>query len=148
MRTALAEAGQAREAGEVPVGAVIVLNGERLAAAHNHPIALHDPSAHAGASAIRWAAVAVGNYRLPGATLYVTLEPCLMCAGAILHARIDRLVFGAADQRTAPWSASIACSMTGGSTTPSPSRRGPPGCMRRNFEWIFSRKEVSITSVM
>ncbi|MDP2840044.1 MAG: nucleoside deaminase, partial [Syntrophales bacterium] len=91
MRTALAEAGRAREAGEVPVGAVIVRNGELLAAAHNHPIALHDPSAHAELLAIRRAAVAVGNYRLPGTTLYVTLEPCLMCAGAILHARIDRL---------------------------------------------------------
>jgi tRNA(adenine34) deaminase len=99
MRAALAEAGQAREAGEVPVGAVIVRNGERLAAAHNHPIALHDPSAHAELLAIRRAAVAVGNYRLPGTTLYVTLEPCLMCAGAILHARIDRLVFGAADPK-------------------------------------------------
>ena len=99
MRTALAEAGRAREAGEVPVGAVIVRNGELLAAAHNHPIALHDPSAHAELLAIRRAAVAVGNYRLPGTTLYVTLEPCLMCAGAILHARIDRLVFGAADPK-------------------------------------------------
>jgi tRNA(adenine34) deaminase len=99
MRTALAEARQAREAGEVPVGAVIVRNGELLAAAHNHPIALHDPSAHAELLAIRRAAAAVGNYRLPGTTLYVTLEPCLMCAGAILHARIDRLVFGAADPK-------------------------------------------------
>ena len=99
MRTALAEAGRAREAGEVPVGAVIVRNGELLAAAHNHPIALHDPSAHAELLAIRRAAVAVGNYRLPGTTLYVTLEPCLMCAGAILHARIDRLVFGAVDPK-------------------------------------------------
>src|SRR5450756_2099921 len=99
MRAALAEAGQACEAGEVPVGAVIVRNGERLAAAHNQPIALHDPSAHAELLAIRRAAAAVGNYRLPGTTLYVTLEPCLMCAGAILHARIDRLVFGAADTK-------------------------------------------------
>jgi tRNA(adenine34) deaminase len=99
MRIALAEAGRAREAGEVPVGAVIVRNGELLAAAHNHPLALHDPSAHAELLAIRRAAVAVGNYRLPGTTLYVTLEPCLMCAGAILHARIERLVFGAADPK-------------------------------------------------
>jgi tRNA(adenine34) deaminase len=97
MRIALAEAGRAREAGEVPVGAVIVRNGERLAAAHNHPIALHDPSAHAEILAIRAAAAVVENYRLAGTTLYVTLEPCLMCAGAILHARIERLVFGAAD---------------------------------------------------
>jgi tRNA(adenine34) deaminase len=99
MRTALAEAARARAAGEVPVGAVIVRNGERLAAAHNQPIGLHDPSAHAELLAIRRAAAAVGNYRLPGTTLYVTLEPCLMCAGAILHARIGRLVFGAADPK-------------------------------------------------
>ncbi|MCX5838419.1 MAG: tRNA adenosine(34) deaminase TadA [Deltaproteobacteria bacterium] len=99
MRTALAEAGQAREAGEVPVGAVIVRDGGLLASAHNSPISLQDPSAHAEVLAIRRAAVAVGNYRLPGTTLYVTLEPCLMCAGAILHARIDRLVFGAADSK-------------------------------------------------
>jgi tRNA(adenine34) deaminase len=99
MRTALAEAGQAREAGEVPVGAVIVRDGGLLASAHNSPISLQDPSAHAEVLAIRQAAVAVGNYRLPGTTLYVTLEPCLMCAGAILHARIDRLVFGAADPK-------------------------------------------------
>ena len=100
MRIALEEAGQAREAGEVPVGAVIVRSGERLAAAHNHPIALHDPSAHAELLAIRRAAVAVGNYRLPGTTLYVTLEPCLMCAGVILQSRIERLVFGAADPKS------------------------------------------------
>lgn len=99
MRAALAEAGRAREAGEVPVGAVIVRGGERLAAAHNQPIALRDPSAHAELVAIRRAATAVGNYRLAGTTLYVTLEPCLMCAGAILHARIDRLVFGTADPK-------------------------------------------------
>ncbi len=99
MRIALAEAGRAREAGEVPIGAVIVRNGELLAAAHNHPIALNDPSAHAEILVIRAAAAAVGTYRLPGTTLYVTLEPCLMCAGAILHARIERLVFGAADPK-------------------------------------------------
>ncbi len=99
MRIALAEAGRAREAGEVPIGAVIVRNGELLAAAHNHPIALNDPSAHAEILVIRAAAAAVGTYRLPGTTIYVTLEPCLMCAGAILHARIERLVFGAADPK-------------------------------------------------
>ena len=99
MRIALAEAGQAREAGEVPVGAVIVLKGALLASARNSPISLHDPSAHAEILAIRAAAVVVGNYRLAGAMLYVTLEPCLMCAGAILHARIERLIFGAADPK-------------------------------------------------
>jgi tRNA(adenine34) deaminase len=99
MRIALEEAGEALAAGEVPVGAVIVRGGELLARAHNGPIALNDPSAHAEMLAIRRAAAAAGNYRLPGATLYVTLEPCLMCAGAILHARIERLVFGAADPK-------------------------------------------------
>jgi tRNA(adenine34) deaminase len=99
MRVALAEAGRARDAGEVPVGAVIVRDGDLLACASNSPISLRDPSAHAEILAIRAAAAAVGNYRLGGATLYVTLEPCLMCAGAIIHARIGRLVFGAADPK-------------------------------------------------
>lgn len=99
MRVALAEAAQAREAGEVPVGALIVLNGDLLATGRNSPISLHDPSAHAEMLALRAAAASVGNYRLPGTTLYVTLEPCLMCAGAMIHARIDRLVFGAADPK-------------------------------------------------
>jgi tRNA(adenine34) deaminase len=99
MRIALAEAGLAREAGEVPVGALIVRDGVLLASAHNSPISIQDPSAHAEILAIRAAAAIVGNYRLPGTTLYVTLEPCLMCAGAIIQARIERLVFGAADPK-------------------------------------------------
>ena len=99
MRIALAEAGRAGRAGEVPVGAVIVREGGLLAKAGNSSISLKDPSAHAEILAIRAAAAAVGNYRLPETTLYVTLEPCLMCAGAILHARIGRLVFGAADPK-------------------------------------------------
>jgi tRNA(adenine34) deaminase len=99
MRAALVEAGRGREAGEVPVGAVIVRDGALLASAHNSPISLHDPSAHAEILAIRAAATAAANYRLPGATLYVTIEPCLMCAGAIIQARIGRLVFGAADPK-------------------------------------------------
>ena len=99
MRLALEEAALARAAGEVPVGAVIVQGEELLARAHNSPIALNDPSAHAELLAIRRAAAARGNYRLTGTTLYVTLEPCLMCAGAILQARIGRLVFGAADPK-------------------------------------------------
>jgi tRNA(adenine34) deaminase len=99
MRIALAEAGRARDAGEVPVGAAIVREGALLAVAHNSPISRNDPSAHAEILAIRSAAAAMANYRLAGTTLYVTLEPCLMCAGAILHARIDRLVFGAADPK-------------------------------------------------
>ena len=99
MRIALAEAGRAERAGEVPVGAVIVREGGLLAKAGNSSISLKDPSAHAEILAIRAAAAVVGNYRLPETTLYVTLEPCLMCAGAILHARIGRLVFGAADPK-------------------------------------------------
>jgi tRNA(adenine34) deaminase len=99
MRIALAEAERARDAGEVPVGAVIVRDGEFLSGGCNSQILLNDPSAHAEILAIRAAADASGNYRLAGTTLYVTLEPCLMCAGAILHARIERLVFGAADPK-------------------------------------------------
>ena len=99
MELALEEAALAREAGEVPVGAVIVRGEELLARAYNRPISLHDPSAHAEILAIRRAAAAAGNYRLAGTTLYVTLEPCIMCAGAIIHARIERLVFGAADPK-------------------------------------------------
>jgi tRNA(adenine34) deaminase len=99
MRLALEEAALARSAGEVPVGAVIVRGEELLARAHNNPIALNDPSAHAELLAVRRAASALGNYRLNGTTLYVTLEPCLMCAGAILQARIGRIVFGAADPK-------------------------------------------------
>ena len=99
MAVALEEAARARAAGEVPIGAAIVREGALLASAHNGPISLNDPSAHAEILAIRRAAAAVGNYRLSGATLYVTLEPCLMCAGAILQARIARVVFGAADPK-------------------------------------------------
>ncbi len=100
MELALEEAALAREAGEVPVGAVIVRGEELLVRAHNRPISLHDPSAHAEILAIRRSAAAAGNYRLAGTTLYVTLEPCIMCAGAIIHARIERLVFGAADPKS------------------------------------------------
>jgi tRNA(adenine34) deaminase len=99
MRLALDEAARGREAGEVPVGAVIVRDGVLLASAHNSPITMNDPSAHAEILALRWAAAETGNYRLTGTTLYVTLEPCLMCAGAMFHARIDRLVFGATDPK-------------------------------------------------
>ncbi len=99
MRLALEEAFLAGESDEVPVGAVIVRGEELLARAHNSPITLNDPSAHAEVLAIRQAASLLGNYRLAGTTLYVTLEPCLMCAGAILQARIGRIVFGAADPK-------------------------------------------------
>jgi len=99
MRLALEEAALALSAGEVPVGALIVDGEELLARAHNAPIALNDPSAHAELLAIRRAAAARGNYRLAGTTLYATLEPCLMCAGGIIQARIGRVVFGAADPK-------------------------------------------------
>lgn len=99
MRLALAEAEQALQAGEVPVGAVVVRGGEVIASAHNGPVGLKDPSAHAEILALRRAAAAEGNYRLAGTTLYVTIEPCLMCAGALIHARVSRLVFGAPDPK-------------------------------------------------
>jgi tRNA(adenine34) deaminase len=100
MRLALAEAGAAAEAGEVPVGAVVVKDGQVLATGRNAPVAGHDPTAHAEIVALRAAAQALGNYRLDGCTLYVTLEPCAMCSGAMLHARLARVVFGAHDPKT------------------------------------------------
>jgi len=99
MRLALAEAEKALLAGEVPVGAVVVRGDEVIASAHNGPVGLKDPSAHAEILALRRAAEAVGNYRLAETTLYVTIEPCLMCAGALIHARVSRLVFGAQDPK-------------------------------------------------
>jgi tRNA(adenine34) deaminase len=99
MRLALAEAKKAHQAGEVPVGVVVVRDGEVLASAHNGPVGLKDPSAHAEILALRRTAIAEGNYRLPGTTLFVTIEPCLMCAGALIHARVSRLVFGAKDPK-------------------------------------------------
>jgi tRNA(adenine34) deaminase len=100
MRRALDLAGQAEAAGEVPVGAVVVRDGAILGEGFNCPVSTADPTAHAEIRALRAAAAQAGNYRLPGATLYVTLEPCAMCAGAILHARIAQVVFGAADVKT------------------------------------------------
>jgi tRNA(adenine34) deaminase len=100
MQQALEQAGLAALAGEVPVGAVIVRNGEVIARSFNQPITNHDPSAHAEMLALRQAALLAENYRLPGTTLYVTLEPCIMCAGAMLHARVDRVVYGATDPKT------------------------------------------------
>jgi tRNA(adenine34) deaminase len=101
MRIALGEAQAAADAGETPVGAVVrdPATGAIVARAHNSPIGLSDPTAHAEVLALRAAAAAVGNYRLTGLELFVTLEPCAMCAGAISHARIGRLVFGAADAK-------------------------------------------------
>lgn len=100
MRQAMLVAQQAQARGEVPVGAIIVRDNKCLAQSGNQSIIDHDPTAHAEISAIRSAAKQINNYRLLGTTLYVTLEPCMMCAGAMLHARIQRLVFGAYDHRT------------------------------------------------
>ena len=100
MGEALALARAAGERGEVPVGAVVVLEGQVIGRGANAPISTHDPTAHAEIAALRDAARALGNYRLPGAALYVTIEPCAMCAGAILHARVARVVFGADDPKT------------------------------------------------
>ena len=100
MARAMDEARAAGDAGEAPIGAVLVsADGELLAAAGNAPIATSDPTAHAEIRALRAAATRLGNYRLPGVTLYVTLEPCVMCAGAISHARVARLVIGAEDKK-------------------------------------------------
>jgi len=100
MALALEQARLAAAEGEVPVGAVLVMNGEMLATGRNGPISDADPTAHAEMKAIRSAARQLGNYRLPGGTLYVTLEPCLMCAGAIFHSRLSRVVFAAPDPKT------------------------------------------------
>ncbi|HEY5739669.1 MAG TPA: tRNA adenosine(34) deaminase TadA, partial [Gammaproteobacteria bacterium] len=101
MRRALEQARKAAALGEVPVGAVLVgESGELIAEGHNQPIAAHDPSAHAEIVVLRAAAQQLGNYRLPGTTLYVTIEPCVMCVGALVHARVQRLVYGAVEPRT------------------------------------------------
>ena len=100
MQQALALAKSAETAGEVPVGAVVVLDGEVIGQGANAPITRNDPTAHAEILALRDAAARVGNYRLSGSTLYVTLEPCPMCAGAMVHARVSRLVYGCTDPRS------------------------------------------------
>jgi tRNA(adenine34) deaminase len=100
MQHALDQAKLAAAAGEVPVGAVLVRDGQIISTGFNQPIANSDPSAHAEMMALRAAAQKESNYRLPGTTLYVTLEPCTMCAGSMLHARLDRVVFGATDPKT------------------------------------------------
>jgi tRNA(adenine34) deaminase len=100
MRQALDQAHNAWALGEVPVGAIVVKDGQVIATGFNQPIGTHDPTAHAEIMALRAAASILGNYRLPGCELYVTLEPCAMCAGAMMHARLARVVFGAADPKT------------------------------------------------
>ena len=99
MQLALTEARKAIDAGEVPVGAIVVIGGEVAGAGFNQPITARDPTAHAEIVAMRAAAASSGNYRLPGATLYVTVEPCLMCVGAMVHARIGTVVYGAAEPK-------------------------------------------------
>ncbi|MCV2217889.1 MULTISPECIES: tRNA adenosine(34) deaminase TadA [unclassified Thauera] len=100
MRAAMEEARRAGACDEVPVGAIVVLDGEIVGRGFNQPIGRHDPTAHAEIMALRDAAARLGNYRLPGCELFVTLEPCAMCSGAIMHARIARVVFGARDPKT------------------------------------------------
>ena len=100
MRMAIEQAQLAAQSGEVPVGAVLVRDGQVISKAFNKPIANHDPSAHAEMLALREAALTEENYRIPGTTLYVTLEPCAMCSGAMLHARVGRVVYGAPDPKT------------------------------------------------
>jgi tRNA(adenine34) deaminase len=99
MRYALARAHEAEQRGEVPVGAIVVIAGEIISEGFNEPISSNDPTAHAEIVALRRAAQQIGNYRLGGATLYVTIEPCQMCVGAMIHARIDRLVYGAPEPK-------------------------------------------------
>ena len=100
MRLAMQEAQAAEQAGEVPVGAIVVHEGQVIGRGHNAPIDRHDPTAHAEVQALRSAAAHLGNYRLSECSLYVTLEPCAMCSGAMLHARLKRVVFGASDPKT------------------------------------------------
>ncbi len=100
MREAISQAHNAWTLGEVPVGAVLVKDGEIVATGFNQPIGTHDPTAHAEIMALRAAATILGNYRLPGCELYVTLEPCAMCAGAMMHARLARVIYGAPDPKT------------------------------------------------
>ena len=107
MSLALREAQKSREINEVPVGAIVVINDKIISYAHNEPISQNDPTSHAEINALRLASKIRDNYRLTGATLYVTLEPCAMCYGSIVHARISRLVFGAYDPKTGVCGSSI-----------------------------------------
>jgi tRNA(adenine34) deaminase len=128
MSAALDEARRARDAGEVPIGAVVVIGGELVGRGYNQPIGARDPTAHAEIVAIRDAARCVGNYRLTGGTLYVTVEPCLMCVGAIVHARIATLVFGTAE----PKSGAVCSTVRGGAL---------PGHNHR-FEFVSGVRET------
>jgi tRNA(adenine34) deaminase len=134
MGEALAEARRARDAGEVPIGAVVALDGEIIGRGFNHPIGAGDPTAHAEIVAIRDAAIRVGNYRLTGSTLCVTIEPCLMCVGALVHARVGALVYGAAEPR----SGAITSTVRGGEL---------PGHNHR-FEVISGIREAECRELM
>lgn len=114
MRLALAEAERARAAGEVPVGAIVVVDDRVIAAGYNQPIASSDPTAHAEIVALRGAARALGNYRLTASRLYVTVEPCLMCVGAMIHARVAHVIFGAPEPRAGALISSIRAHETPG----------------------------------
>jgi len=100
MKIAISEANLATNEGEIPVGAILIQDGKLIATAHNQPILNHDPTAHAEVEVLRKAGRKLKNYRLSGSTLYVTLEPCAMCLGAIMHARVERIVYGASDPKT------------------------------------------------
>jgi tRNA(adenine34) deaminase len=134
MSEALAEARRAGEAGEVPIGAVVALHGEIVGRGFNQPISAGDPTAHAEIVAIRAAAAHVGNYRLTGSTLCVTIEPCLMCVGALVHARVGTLVYGA----TEPRSGAVASTVRGGEL-PSHNHR---------FEVVSGIREVECRELM
>jgi len=134
MGEALAEASRARYRFEVPIGAVVALDGHIIGRSFNHPIGGIDPSAHAEICAMRQAAAQIGNYRLTGATLCVTLEPCLMCVGAIVHARIGTLVYGAAE----PKSGAVASTVRGGEL---------PGLNHR-FEVVSGVREAECRALM
>jgi tRNA(adenine34) deaminase len=114
MRLAIAEATRAHELGEVPVGAVVVIDDLVVGSGFNQPINTHDPTAHAELIAIRTAAASLSNYRLSGATLYVTIEPCLMCVGAMIHARIGLVVYGAAEPRAGALASAVRAHETPG----------------------------------
>src|SRR5580700_4807705 len=134
MAGALEEAARARDAGEVPIGAVVAIDGAIVGRGFNQPISSGDPTAHAEIVAIREAARAIGNYRLPGATLCVTIEPCLMCVGALVHARIGTLVYGAAEPRTG----AIVSAVCGG---------GLPGFNHR-FEVVSGVREAECREIL
>jgi len=134
MAAALEQARLARDAGEVPVGAVVEMNGQIVGRGYNQPIGASDPTAHAEIVAMRDAARRSGNYRLTGASLYVTVEPCLMCVGAIIHARIGTLVFGAAE----PKSGAVVSTVRGGDL---------PGHNHR-FEVVPGLREIECRELM